>query len=81
MKLDQFLDGLERASDLTATVVETPSGPGAGDAGTVVGEMTIAAGQVQAGASGYGLGADCQAIANVVRASAANAAAAASGTP
>jgi DNA-binding CsgD family transcriptional regulator len=75
--LARFEAGLERAATFTRRVAEVPPEPGSPEGANIVAELTFAAGQVQAGAVGYGLGADCSAIGNLVASSARNAA----GTP
>jgi hypothetical protein len=74
-RLARFGVGLDRAADYTSRVAEDPPDPGSREGGDIVAELTIAAGQVQAGALAYGLGRDCSAIGDVVAASARNAAA------
>jgi hypothetical protein len=73
--LDRFRDGLENAADFTAIVAQRKPPAGSGAEANVVAELTFAAGLVQAGAVGYGLGGDCVAIGDVVARSARNAAA------
>jgi len=75
--LENFRAGLSRAADFSSAVAESPPAPGTPESANIVAELTFAAGQVQAGAIGYGLGADCSAIGNLVASSARNAA----GTP
>lgn len=73
-RLERFGVGLDRAADYTSIVAEDPPGPGSRAGANIVAELTIAAGQVQAGALAYGLGRDCSAIGDVVADSARNAA-------
>jgi hypothetical protein len=73
-RLARFSVGLDRAADYTSMVAEEPPDPGSRRGGDIVAELTIAAGQVQAGALGYGLGRDCSAIGDLIAASARNAA-------
>lgn len=72
--LDRFRDGLKNAADFTAIVAQRKPPAGSRAEASVVAELTFAAGQVQAGAVGYGLGGDCVAIGDVVARSARNAA-------
>jgi hypothetical protein len=72
--LERFRAGLRRAADFTSVVAQEPPPPGSRESANVVAELTLAAGQVQAGALGYGLGGDCAAIGDVVARSARNAA-------
>ena len=51
-----FASGLERAADYTTVVAQGPPPPGSREGANVVAQLTLAAGQVQAGALGYGLG-------------------------
>lgn len=73
-RLARFGVGLDRAADYTSMVAEEPPDPGSRRGGDIVAELTIAAGQVQAGALGYGLGRDCSGIGDLIAASARNAA-------
>ena len=73
-RLQRFGVGLERAADYTSLVAEDPPDPGSRRGANVVAELTIAAGQVQAGAIAYGFGRDCTEIGDVVERSARNAA-------
>jgi DNA-binding CsgD family transcriptional regulator len=73
-RLERFRAGLQRAADYTSKVAESPPPPNSRAGADIVAELTIAAGQVQAGALGYGLGSDCSAIGDVVAGSARNAA-------
>jgi hypothetical protein len=75
--LERFRLGLTRAADLTSEVRQAPPRPGSRESTRIVAELTIAAGQIQAGAVGYGLGAECSAVADLIAGSARNAA----GTP
>ena len=72
--LTRFRRGLERAADYTSAVAEAPPPAGSGRGAGLVAELTLAAGQVEAGALGYGLGPPCLAVGDVVAASARNAA-------
>jgi hypothetical protein len=72
--LSLFRDGLIRAADYTTAIAQGPPPTGSRQSANAVAELTLAAGQVQAGALGYGLGADCSAIGRVVANSARNAA-------
>ena len=72
--LDRFRTGLDRAARFTGLVSERPPAPGTNQGANVVAELTFAAGQVQAGALGYGLGPDCSQVGDVVARSAQNAA-------
>jgi DNA-binding CsgD family transcriptional regulator len=72
--LERFQVGLARAADFTSMVAERPPRPGTRRSANLVAELTLAAGQVQAGAVGYGLGPACSAIGDVVARSARNAA-------
>jgi hypothetical protein len=69
-----FSNGLRRAADFTSRVAQGPPPPGTRKSANVIAELTLAAGQVQAGAVGYGLGEDCSAIGSLVARSARNAA-------
>ncbi len=71
--LDRFQTGLSRAADLTGATGGQPP-QSAGDRSKLVAELTIAAGQVQAGAVGYGLGPECAGVADLIARSARNAA-------
>ena len=72
--LTLFASGLERAADYTTVIAQGPPPPGSRAGANAVAELTLAAGQVQAGALGYGLDEDCSAIGRVVASSARNAA-------
>jgi DNA-binding CsgD family transcriptional regulator len=73
--LERFGAGLTNAADYTSDVAERPPTPGSAAEAKDVAELTHAAGQVRAGAVGYGLGPECLAIGDLVSRSAANAAA------
>ena len=73
--LERFREGLASAADFTAVVAQRQPPAGSRAEANVVAELTFAAGQVQAGAVGYGLGGDCVAVGDVVARSARNAAA------
>lgn len=69
-----FSTGLRRAADYTSLVAQGPPRPGTRRSAKVIAELTLAAGQVQAGSLGYHLGKDCSAIGSLVARSARNAA-------
>ena len=73
--LERFRAGLNNAANYTSEVAESPPAPGTPAEARVVAELTFAAGQVQAGALGYGLGHECLAIGELVASSPQNAAA------
>jgi hypothetical protein len=73
--LERFSVGLTNAANYTSDVAEHPPTAGSPAEARDVAELTFAAGQVQAGAVGYGLGHDCLAIGDLVAGSAQNAAA------
>jgi hypothetical protein len=72
--LDRFSAGLDRAAEYTTLIAQEAPGPQTRAGANAVAELTLAAGQIQAGAIEYGLGPDCSAIGNVVARSARNAA-------
>ena len=72
--LTRFQAGVRRAADFTSKVADRPPRPGTRRGANVVAELTFAAGQVQAGAVGYGLGDGCTAVGDLVARSARNAA-------
>ncbi|MFN8160740.1 MAG: hypothetical protein U0R52_06820 [Solirubrobacterales bacterium] len=72
--LERFGVGLRRAADLNALVAQQPPAPGSPAGDRVVAGLTLAAGQVQAGALGYGLGESCSAVGSLIGRSARNAA-------
>jgi hypothetical protein len=72
--LSLFRNGLTRAADYTAVIAQGPPPAGSRQSANAVAELTLAAGQVQAGALGYELGPDCSSIGRVVASSARNAA-------
>jgi hypothetical protein len=72
--LARFRAGVRRAADFTSKVADQPPRPGTQRDANIVAELTFAAGQVQAGAVGYGLGAECSAVGDLVARSARNAA-------
>ncbi len=74
LALARFRSGLDRAADFTSIVAQAPPTTGTGRQEDVVAELTFAAGQVQAGALGYGLGSSCVAVGDLVSRSARNAA-------
>ena len=59
--LAQFTTGLRSATEINDSAAREP--PTGRAAETRVANLTIASGQVQAGSIGFGLGADCKAIA------------------
>ncbi|HEY5332125.1 MAG TPA: hypothetical protein VIJ21_01145 [Solirubrobacterales bacterium] len=73
--LERFSVGLTNAANYTSDVAEGPASPGSAAEAKDVAELTFAAGQVLAGAAGYGLGHECLAIGDLVADSAQNAAA------
>jgi hypothetical protein len=73
--LERFRDGLARAARYTGLVAEGPPAAGSREQANVVAELTIAAGQVQAGAIGFELGPSCRAVGDLIAGSAQNAAA------
>jgi hypothetical protein len=73
--LERFGAGLTNAANYTSDVAEEPPPAGSAAEAKDVAELTFAAGQVQAGAVGYGLGHECLAIGDLVAGSAQNAAA------
>ena len=72
--LQRFRAGLTAAANFTSVVAEKPPADGSPKQANVVAQLTFAAGQVQAGALGYGLGPACVAIGEVISRSASNAA-------
>lgn len=72
--LDRFRSGLSSAANFTSIVAEQPPTAGSVEQARVVAELTLAAGQVQAGALGYQLGHDCVAVGDLIARSARNAA-------
>ena len=72
--LDRFRAGVRGAANFTGRVADRPPRPGSHRAANIVAELTFAAGQVQAGAVGYGLGAQCSSVGDLVARSARNAA-------
>jgi hypothetical protein len=72
--LDRFRQGLGRAAELTGEVAQGPPPPGSRRNAIVVAELTVAAGQVQAGAVAYGLGPACSEVGDLIARSARNAA-------
>jgi hypothetical protein len=73
--LERFSTGLTNAANFTADVAKAPPAKGSGAEAEAVAELTFAAGQVQAGALGYGLGHECLAIGDLIAGSAQTAAA------
>jgi DNA-binding MarR family transcriptional regulator len=74
LALERFRVGLDHAADFTSIVAQDPPAAGTQRQENVVAELTFAAGQVQAGALGYGLGPNCVAIGTLAARSARNAA-------
>jgi hypothetical protein len=72
--LDRFSAGLDRAAEYTTLIAQESPGPQTRSGANAVAELTLAAGQIQAGAIEYGLGPDCSAIGDVAARSARNAA-------
>jgi hypothetical protein len=72
--LERFRDGLTTAANFTGVVAERPPPAGSREQANVVAELTLAAGQVQAGSLGYQLGGDCLAVGDLITRSAKNAA-------
>jgi hypothetical protein len=72
--LQRFRAGIRRAATFTGAVADVPPRPDTQRGANIVAELTFAAGQVQAGAVGYGLGASCSAVGDLVARSARNAA-------
>jgi hypothetical protein len=72
--LERFRAGLTAAANFTGEVAEQPPPAGSREQANVVAELTLAAGQVQAGALGYQLGGDCLAVGDLITRSARNAA-------
>lgn len=73
--IERFQTGLTTAANYTADVAQAPPAAGSRAEARDVSELTFAAGQVQAGAVGYGFGHDCVAVGDLVARSAENAAA------
>ncbi|MFT3863330.1 MAG: hypothetical protein QM729_03585 [Solirubrobacterales bacterium] len=73
--IERFQTGLVNAANYTSDVAKAPPAAGSAAAAKYVAELTFAAGQVQAGAVGYGFGHDCVAIGDLIARSAQNAAA------
>lgn len=72
--LERFRAGLTAAANFTGAVAERPPRAGSREQANVVAELTLAAGQVQAGSLGYQLGGDCLAVGDLITRSARNAA-------
>jgi hypothetical protein len=72
--LERFRAGLTAAANFTGEVAERPPPAGSREQANVVAELTLAAGQVQAGALGYQLGGECLAVGDLITRSARNAA-------
>jgi hypothetical protein len=73
--LERFSTGLAKAANFNGDVAKSPPASGSALEAETVAELTAAAGQVRAGARGYGLGPECLAIGNLIARSAQNAAA------
>lgn len=73
--LERFSTGLANAANYTGDIAKGPPPAGSADEAKIVAELTRAAGQVQAGATGYRLGPECVEIGHLVAHSAQNAAA------
>jgi hypothetical protein len=73
--LERFSTGLAKAANFNGDVAKSPPASGSALEAQTVAELTAAAGQVRAGARGYGLGPECLAIGNLIARSAQNAAA------
>ncbi|MCW2980406.1 MAG: LuxR family transcriptional regulator [Solirubrobacterales bacterium] len=73
--LERFSTGLAKAANFNGDVAKAPPAGGAALEAEAVAGLTAAAGQVRAGARGYGLGPECLAIGNLIARSAQNAAA------
>ncbi|MBS1887265.1 MAG: hypothetical protein JSU06_08760 [Actinobacteria bacterium] len=73
--IERFQTGLTTAANYTSDVAREPPAAGSRAEAKAVAELTYAAGQIEAGATGYELGHDCLAIGELVAASARNAAA------
>ena len=61
-----FRTGLERAADYTDVIAQGPPPPGSRESTNAVAELTLAAGQVQAGALRYRLSPACSSIGGLV---------------
>jgi len=73
--IERFQTGLINAANYTSDVAKAPPAAGSAAEARYVAELTFAAGQVQAGAVGYGFGHECVAIGDLIARSAQNAAA------
>jgi hypothetical protein len=73
--LERFSTGLAKAANFNSDVAKAPPARGSAVEAEAVAGLTSAAGQVRAGARGYGLGPECLAIGNLIAHSAQNAAA------
>lgn len=73
--IERFQTGLVNAANYTSDVAKSPPAARSAEEARYVAELTFAAGQVQAGAVGYGFGHDCVAIGDLIARSARNAAA------
>jgi hypothetical protein len=73
--LERFSTGLAKAANFNGDIAKSPPASGSALEAEAVAGLTSAAGQVRAGARGYGLGPECLAIGNLIVRSAQNAAA------
>ena len=73
--LERFSTGLAKAANFNGDVAKAPPASGSALEAEAVAELNSAAGEVRAGARGYGLGPECLAIGNLIARSAQNAAA------
>jgi hypothetical protein len=73
--LERFGNGLRNAATYTSDVAAEPPAAGSRAEAEDVAELNRAAGQIRAGATGYGLGDECVALGDLVARSAQNAAA------
>lgn len=73
--LERFSSGLTKAVNFNGDVAKAPPAPGSPAEAEAVRGLTSAAGQVRAGARGYGLGPECLAVGDLIARSAQNAAA------
>jgi hypothetical protein len=72
--LERFSTGLAKAVAFNSDVAKAPPARGSAREAQAVAGLTSAAGQVRAGARGYGLGPECLAIGDLIASSAQNAA-------
>lgn len=73
-RLEQFRTGVNSAADLNGQVASAPEGAAPGSLAKASANLILAAGQVQAGALGYKLGAPCASLGDLIERSAQNAA-------